>query len=189
MLSVSISGTPDRPVDWLSLVGTLFDPTRTIVPLDALFPEGLTSEQRTEQNASMMSASQLSATAAALKRLGEPVEPRLRVVGVDEAGPSAGVLREGDAIRRADDEPVTGLEELREVLGRAAPGRAVRLEIMRDDAIEQVDVEPETGADGTRLLGVTVTEDYSSPSTSSWNSTRSVGRARAWSSRSRSTIS
>ena len=33
VLSVTVQGTPEDPVSWLALSGTLFDPTRTAVPL------------------------------------------------------------------------------------------------------------------------------------------------------------
>ena len=163
VLSVSINGTPDRPADWLSVVGTLFDPTRTAVSLSSLYPEGLTAEERAEQNAAMMKASQAAATAAALRRLGEPVDERLSVAGVATDGPADGKLRAGDVIRTADGVEVGGLSELREIVGSAQQGRAVRLGIERDGAEQEQSVVPETADDGSRLLGITVGEEFSFP--------------------------
>lgn len=163
ILSVSITGTPDSPVDWLSLAGTLFDPTRSIVPLDSLYPKGVSAEDRDKQNEAMMLASQQSAIAAALKQHGDPVGEHLRVAGVSADGPAEGELRTDDLIRDADGAKISRLDDLKKVIAAAAPGDAIRLGIERSGERIERSVVPETAADGTRLLGITVSEEYSFP--------------------------
>ncbi|MBN9613063.1 MAG: PDZ domain-containing protein, partial [Actinobacteria bacterium] len=163
VLSVSIDGTPDRPVDWISLVGTFLDPTRSAVPLSSLYPEGLSAEERTKQNAAMMRSSQQSATAAALRRLGEPVGEKVRIAGVSSDGPSAGKLQEGEVILSAEGKKVTSLADLRDAVSRVPDGDPIRLGVDRDGKETEVSVVPETASNGTRLLGVTVSEEFTFP--------------------------
>lgn len=163
VLSVSIDGTPDRPVDWISLLGTLFDQTRSAVPLSSLYPEGLSAEERSRQNAAMMLASQQSATAAALRRLGEPVGEKVRIAGVSADGPSEGKLKANEVIRSVEGAEVTSLAALRAAVAKVPEGDPVRLGVERGGRETEVSVTPQTRSDGTRLLGVTVNEEFTFP--------------------------
>ncbi len=163
VLSVTISGTPDRPADWLGVAGALLDPTRAVVPLADLFPDGVTADDRAEQNAAMMRASQQAATAAALNRAGVPVAEKLSVAEVVADGPAAGKLEAGDVIRSADGKEVSGLAELRRLLSGVPEGGSARIGFERKGETREADITPETAADGTRLLGITVNEEFSFP--------------------------
>lgn len=160
ILSVSISGTPERPVDWLTIAGALFDPTRSIVPVSSVFPEGMTSEERTKRNAAMMEASQNAATVAALEALDRPVDVTLEVAEVVANGPAAGRLEVGDVILRANGVEVADLPELREVIGAVPQGDAVSLVIERDGDRRQVSLTPTTASDGSRVIGISVRESF-----------------------------
>lgn len=164
VLSVTVSGTPEQPSSWLSLAGALLDPTRAVVPLSQLYPEGLTGDERAERNEALMRGSQLAAVAAALERLGEPVAATLHVAGVRAEGPADGVLREGDAILSVDGALVTSTAELRERVAARGAGRPVLLEIEREGEAREVEVVPEAGERGERpLLGVLVTTEFEFP--------------------------
>ncbi|MCB1274407.1 MAG: PDZ domain-containing protein [Leucobacter sp.] len=163
VLSVTVQGTPEDPVSWLALSGTLFDPTRTAVPLGELFPDGMTAEERAAQGAEMMRVSQISATAAALGEAGYPVTERLRVVSVQGGGPADGELRAGDTIVQANGADVHDFAGLQAAIRDAAPGAAIVLGIERRGRELEARIVPKTLDDGTRRLGVGVGPDFSFP--------------------------
>lgn len=164
VLSVTISGSPDRPLAWLALTRTWFDPTQSVVPLSALFPEGVTAEERAAANAQLMETSQLQATAAALGQLGQPLAGEVRIVSVAEGGPASGILKQGDTILAADDRSIGGLGELQTALAEAGSGGQVTLDIARDGDDLRVVVSPQArGSDPQPLLGVTVTTELEIP--------------------------
>ena len=161
VLSVTVSGTPDRPSSWLSLLGTVLDPTREVVPLESIYPAGSSSEDRRERNAALMEASQVSATAAALREVGEDVTATVRVLTVTEGGPADGVLVEGDAVLTADGQQVSGVSQLRAVLAEHGAETPVVLGIERDEQAMEVTVRPvadEAGDPALRIVASTELE-------------------------------
>jgi len=163
VLSVSIVGSPESPISWVQLLGALLDPTRTIVPIGQLYPEGVTTDDRVAAGAAMMQSSQHRAVAAALRELGEPVDTRLRIVSVVPDGPSDGALREGDVLLAVDGEPIATMEQLRGILA-ADPGAPLALLVSRDGTQLEVGVEPVAPDPGAApLLGVTIATEYDFP--------------------------
>lgn len=164
ILSVTISGSPDRPLAWLALARTWFDPTQSVVPLTALYPEGITAEDRAAANAQLMETSKLQATAAALGQLGRPLSGEVQVMSVIEGGPAAGILEQGDTILAAGDRSVGGLGELQAALNDAGSGGELALDIDRKGEDLRVVVSPQAnGTDPQPLLGVTVTTEVEIP--------------------------
>ncbi len=68
------------------------DSSRAVVPLDSVFPEGVTTEQRDERNATLMVDSQHEATAAALNELGYDTGAEVVVVDAVADSPADGTL-------------------------------------------------------------------------------------------------
>ncbi len=160
VLSVTVSGSPDRPLSWLELARSWFDPTRAIVPMSSFYPEGVTADERAAANEVLMAQSKVQATAAALGQLGEPVDGDLRVVSVLTGGPAAGILEDGDIILSADAQAVHGLGDLQAALTAAGPGSEVVLQIDRAGEQRGVAVTPQLlGNDAQPRLGVTVTTE------------------------------
>ena len=74
LLTVQVAGNRERTPSWFELARAWFDPSKAVLPIDAVFPEGQTTEERNEESAAMMVDSQNEATAAALTELGYDVE-------------------------------------------------------------------------------------------------------------------
>lgn len=164
ILSVTISGSPDRPLSWLALARTWFDPTQSISPLADFYPEGVTAEERAAANEALMEQSEVQATAAALAHLGQKVDGTVRVASVAEGGPSAGLLQQGDAILTVGAKPIGGLGELQDALLAVGSGGEAQLGIERDGARLGVTVRPQAvGADPQPLLGVGVSTELDFP--------------------------
>lgn len=153
LLTVTMVGTPQKPNSWLSLLPAVLDPNQELVPMEQIYPAGVTVKQRDEANAALMTSSQDLATVAALDALGTHVPGELVVSQVVDGGPSEGILRAGDVIRSVDGRAVERLAELRAGLGKA--GEPVTLVVDRGGEKKTVQVTPETGESGsTPLLGI-----------------------------------
>lgn len=164
LLTVSISGSPEDPASWLSLVPALLDPSQRIAPRTDFYPEGVSDEDREVQNTVLMDASQTQAAAAAFRALGKPVGIVLGIGGVSENGPSEGLLEEGDRIVSVSGEPVADFSELRAGIVAAGAGESIGLGIERDGEPMTVDVVPRIpeGADEP-MIGAVITTDYDLP--------------------------
>ncbi|QEV99658.1 PDZ domain-containing protein [Microbacterium caowuchunii] len=165
LLTVQVVGSPERRLSWVDVALAWFDPTKAVVPMEQIYPTGQSSEQRTQQNATLMVDSQQDATAAALHYLGYDVDPRLEVSIVAEESAAAGVLEPGDVILEVEGEPVTRLSALRETINAGA-GAPVSFLVERDGRQETVSVTPDEGtgdAAGTWQVGISVTTVYDFP--------------------------
>lgn len=165
LLTVQVVGNRERTPSWFELALAWFDPTKAVLPIDAVFPEGTTTEQRNSESAAMMIDSQQEATAAALTELGYDVGATLTVHSFVEGSAAEGVLEEGDAILSANGTPVTDASALREIVN-AGGGDPIELRIERDGEAMTVSVTPkETEVDGESvlLLGVTLMTQYDFP--------------------------
>ncbi|MGK3952508.1 PDZ domain-containing protein [Microbacterium sp. I2] len=165
LLTVQVQGNRERTPSWFELAMAWFDPSKAVLPIDAVFPEGQTTEQRNEQSAAMMIDSQAEATAAALVELGYDVDGRLSVHSLTEASPAEGILEEGDIILGADGESIADVDELREIID-AGDGAPVELLIERDGEEETVEVAPEESTiegETAWRIGVSLTTDYDFP--------------------------
>lgn len=164
VLSVSISGTPERPASWLKLGISLFNPAHTIVPLTTVFPEGVTSEERAELNEALMESSQTQAVAAVLGLLGEPISGELRIAAIGDGGPADGVLQVDDRIVTAGGKSVEAIGDLRAVLAEAGAGSTVTLGIERGGRSLEVAVQPvASGAEAAPVIGVSVVTEFEFP--------------------------
>ncbi|MFB8148020.1 PDZ domain-containing protein [Microbacterium sp. NPDC056003] len=165
LLTVQVVGNRERTPSWFELALAWFDPSKAVLPLDAVFPEGTTTEDRNAESAQMMVDSQQEATAAALTELGYDVGARISVHSILEDSAAEGVLEEEDVIVAADGEPATDAAALRKIVNDAG-GAPVELLIDRDGEEQTVSITPkETEVDGetTLLLGVNLITDYDFP--------------------------
>ncbi|KRB35717.1 PDZ domain-containing protein [Microbacterium sp. Root180] len=165
LLTVQVVGNRERTPSWFELAMAWFDPTKAVLPIDVIFPDGETTEERNSESAAMMVDSQQEATAAALTELGYDVGGTLTVHSLVEDSAAVGVLVEGDAILAANGTPVTDAAALREIVN-AGGGEPIELLIERDGEQTTVSITPkEVEVDGepTLLLGVTLMTAYDFP--------------------------
>ena len=136
------------------VMGMWADPDQRVVPIEAVFPPGLSQDDVKERNALMFSDSEANATASALRQLGLPIE--VTVALVSEGGAAEGVLEEGDVLRAIDGEEVDRPETLQRTVAGHAPGDRVTLDVVRDGREESIEVELGEHPDGdsTAFLGI-----------------------------------
>lgn len=162
LTTVQVVGNRERTPSWFELALAWMDPSRAVVPLDSVFPEGVTTEQRDERNATLMVDSQHEATAAALNELGYDTGAEVAVVEVVKDAPAEGALEPDDVITAIDGTAVTSAPQLREEIQKAG-GDPISFTVLRDGAEQSVEVTPEKTVEGdttTWLIGVTLRTDY-----------------------------
>lgn len=165
LTTVQVVGNRQRTPSWFELTLAWSDASRAVVPIDAVFPEGVTTEERDERNAVLMVDSQHEATAAALGELGYDTGARVQIVSAVPDSPSDGVLQADDVITAANGTTVTSAAELRGIIQEGA-GASVALTVLRSGEERQVEIVPElTTTDGvdTWLIGVTLMTSYDFP--------------------------
>lgn len=165
LTTVQVVGNRERTPSWFELALAWTDPSKAVVPLDSVFPEGVTTEQRDERNAMLMVDSQHEATAAALNEIGYDTGAKVVVVEALEGTPAAGLLEPDDVITAIDGTAVTSATKLREAI-QDAEGAEVELTVLRDGEEHTVAVTPEKRTDGgatTWVIGITLRTDYDFP--------------------------
>jgi PDZ domain-containing protein len=166
LLTVQVVGNRERTPSWFELALAWMNSSRAVVPIDAVFPEGVTSEDRDERNAALMVDSQHEATAAALNELDYDTGAEVKVVDAVEGSPADGVLEENDVITEIDGVNVTSAAELRAAI-QEREGDPVELTVLREGDQEMgVEIAPEldtTDGVDTWLIGITLTTEYDFP--------------------------
>jgi PDZ domain-containing protein len=155
LLTVYVDGSRERSLTWLEVAQAWFDPSRTVLPIDAVYPDGQTDEEADQQSAADMSNSQQDAVAAALTELGIDYASVLVISGVVDDAPATGLLEADDEVLTADGTAVENVEELRAVLEDAGVGANVVLGVVRDGVELDVTVVPiASSTDGSPVIGV-----------------------------------
>lgn len=166
LTTVQVVGNRERTPTWFELALAWFDSSRAVVPIDSVFPEGVTNEQRDERNAALMIDSQHEATAAALIELGYDVGAQVEVVSVLKDAPAKGKLRTGDRILAIDGVHMSSATMLRERIQKAK-GDEVALSVLRDGRTTVIRIAPEQVKEASGatvwLVGVALATDYDFP--------------------------
>ncbi|MGN6326815.1 YlbL family protein [Pseudolysinimonas sp.] len=164
MLTVYVDGTPQSPVDWIGVATSWFDPTRSVVPLDEVYPPGITDDQANQQDKVEMSTSQQDATAAALTALGRDYTTTVVVAAVQKGSAAAGVLKPGDELVSVGGAPVTDLAQLQSAIRDHGTTAPLALVVKRDGADVPVEVTPRVSADsGKPAIGIYTGARYTFP--------------------------
>lgn len=166
LLTVQVVGNRDRTPSWFELAMAWFDPSRAVLPIDAIFPIGQSTDQRNQESAAMMVDSQKEATAAALTQLGYPITADLAVHSLVNGSAATGILQTGDIIRSANGHKVTDATALRQIVN-AGNGAPLSIDITRNGVAQTVSVTPKEATDSNGqqlwLIGVTLVNDYVFP--------------------------
>jgi len=162
LLTVSVHGRPGATPGWLDVIAAWFDPTRSAIPVEEVFPPGVTKEDRDAQNTAAMVNSQQDAIAAALVELGYEFPRDVTITGILEGGPAAGVLETGDVVDRVDGEAVRSIEELREAIARHGTETPAAVDVVRAGAPLTVEITP-VDSGGVTVIGVGVQMHYEFP--------------------------
>lgn len=98
LLTVSVVGNETQRPNWTEIVGAWFDPSKAVIPVEAIYPPGVSNKQVDQQNTIDMQQSQKSAVTAAMAHEGYTVGTAISVSAVEKSSPAAGKLDKGDTI-------------------------------------------------------------------------------------------
>ncbi|MGV8913232.1 MAG: PDZ domain-containing protein [Rhodoglobus sp.] len=165
MLTVNVRGNRDSPLSWFEVGAAYFDRSRAIVPVDAIFPIGVTAEESAEAGRIQMESSQQEAIAAALSDLDYEFDATLTVAETSADGPSDGVLQAGDIIRTVNGEAFADVAGLRDEIAANGITTAATVVFDRDGEEQTVEITPimTEGDDPVAVIGVIVGSAYNFP--------------------------
>jgi PDZ domain-containing protein len=165
MLTVSVRGTPEQRPSWAEVLTAWPDATRAVIPIDEVYPPNVSTEQRDEQNATLMVDSQQEAVAAALTQQGIDFGTELTVAGADADGPAGGVLEEGDVLLSVNGAAADDIDELRAALASNGAGTPAAVGVRHADGTEEtIEITPQISEQtDAPAIGISVGVTYSFP--------------------------
>lgn len=165
LLTVSSIGDRASLPNWFDVVTAWFDPSKAVLPLDAVYPPGYTVEQSNEDGRIQMANSQKDAVAAALTNLGYHLPRTVTVGGLSDGSPSAGVLEPGDVLLTVDGKTFDDVESLRAVIAASGAGKPLSIELTRNGEPMTVTVTPQLSNDKppVPIVGIYPSIDYTFP--------------------------
>lgn len=162
MTTVEVYGGPGRTLRLPEVLKAWVSRSEAVLPQDEVFPPGQTEQQAETQNATEMSDSQETATAAGLRAAGLTVPETITVTQVLEGAPAASVLRSGDVVTGLDGRPTTDSGTLRARVQALPKGARVALQLRRSD--RQLTVTTTTTSDqGRTVLGIGLDPSFRFP--------------------------
>ncbi|MEJ5919258.1 YlbL family protein [Corynebacterium sp. H78] len=123
-------------------IGLWLKEDTTVVPIESVFPPGVSEEEIQEKNDLMFTDSEANATAAALAELGLPTKVSVAMIMKDSA--AEGVLKEGDILHRVGEEAVQRPESVKAAVAAMKPGDDVDLIVERVNEQGKSVLEPVT---------------------------------------------
>lgn len=165
LLTVTVSGGPQSLPNWFEVASAWLDPSKAVLPLDAVYPPNYSVEQSEKDSRIMMANSQKDAIAAALAELGYDL-PRVVTVGaLTENSASKGILEPGDVVVSVNGMSVSGVESMREVIAKSGAGKPIPMEIVRNSEPMTVSVTPRLSDEDppAPVVGVFPSIEYTFP--------------------------
>lgn len=159
--TVRVDGGPGNETSIVDYVTARLSPDATILPLEQVFPPGVSRTEIREENEAEMVGSQQDAAAAALRALGYEVRETVTVAGVADESAFADLLQEGDVVTAVGGVSTDGADAIREQVAAVEVGEEISVTVLRDGA--EVTVEaPTIDAGGRPVLGIFLSREFDS---------------------------
>ena len=165
MLTVSIVGDREQPLNWFEAATAWLDPSKAVVPVDAIYPVGVTVEQSSEESRIQMETSQQEAIAAAFAELDYDFTSTLTVAGFTDVSAAKGILEEGDQVLTINGETFRYVSQMRQVLAKNGVDKPIEMTVLRDGEEKTLEITPVLSAEATPapVIGVLLTSAYKFP--------------------------
>jgi Lon-like protease len=168
LLTVSVVGNQDQRPNWAEIVGAWLDPSKAVIPVEAIYPSGVSNKQVDEQNTIDMEQSQKSAVTAALAHEGFHVGTAISVSTVAKGSPADGKLEKGDVIRSINGVDLRENSDVDSVRALVAKNKGKTATVVYSkagsSALATAKITP-VQQSGTWLLGIGATVAYTFPFT------------------------
>jgi Lon-like protease len=167
LLTVSVVGSREQPLNWIDVATAWFDQRKAVVPIEAIYPVGVTQKQSDAESAAEMSSSQREAIAAAERELGYDVPGVVGVDSVLKGSAAAGLLKADDQLVSVNGTPLDSASALRQAIQDNGTGKPIEFGIRRGGVESTVSITPKLGdaGDGTKvpLIGIITNVSYDYP--------------------------
>lgn len=165
MLTVNLVGNRDQMPSWLDVAQALVDPSKAVLPIDAVYPTGVTVKQSDSQSTVEMQNSQRDAIAAALSQLGYSLPTVVTIGGLTIDSPAKDILETGDTVVSVNGETATSVAGLRAIIAKTGAGKPVSIVILRGGVQRAVTVTPQLSTDPTPvpIVGIYPAISYDFP--------------------------
>lgn len=162
MTTVSVQGSPGYDIPLAGVMAAWFDRDRSIVPVEALYPDDTDAEDNSLMNTVEMNGSQQEAIAAALAKQGVSYSTTTIVAGVRSDGGAANHLKPGDVLLEVNGQKVENVAEAGETIGSTPRGEKVKVTVRRDGKEKSFALTPRY--EGERaLLGIVLARGFEFP--------------------------
>lgn len=162
MTTVSVQGSPGYDIPLAGVMSAWFDRDRSIMPVEALYPDDTDAEDNSLMNTVEMNGSQQEAIAAALAKQGIPYSTTTIVAGVRSDGAAANRLEPGDVVLTVNGQQVTDVASAGEAIGRTPRGQKVNVAVRRKGEEKSVALTPRY--EGERaLVGIVLSRGFEFP--------------------------
>ena len=167
MLTVNLRGQPEDLPNWVEVALAQIDQTRAVVPVEEIFPPGVTAQDSAQQSRVDMENSQKEAIAAALTYLGNEFGSTLTVAETIADTPADGVLLAGDVIVSVNGEPAVDVTGLRASIATNGVSKPADVLIVRDgvEMTKRINPELSEGSEPVAVIGVIIESAYDFPFT------------------------
>ena len=163
LLTVQIAGNREQTPSWMEIFSAWMDPSKSVLPIDQVFPANQTTEESTAESTAMMEQSQQEAIAVALKNLGYEVPVELYVSEVTKDSPSSGQIVAADFVKKVNGVPVTTIEELRKNVNEFDGKTPLKIELTRKGETKIFSISPKKDETGAYRIGILVGYKYDFP--------------------------
>lgn len=166
MLTVSILGDRENPRNWLEVATAWLDPSSAVVPVDEVYPVGVSTDESAEASRIQMEVSQQEAIAAALDRLDYDFTSTITIAGVVEDGVSDGSLEAGDVVESLNGETFRFVSQLRDAVIANGADSPLSITVTRAGEELTFDLTPQlvtNGTETTPAIGVYLGSEYTFP--------------------------
>ena len=165
MLTVSFVGNREQPLSWFETAAAWLDPSKAVVPVDSVYPDGRTQQQSSKESRVEMEVSQQEAVAAALSELDYKFSSKLTIEGVDENGAAGDSLKQGDVVVSVNGKKFTYVSQLRAELADNGIDKEATVIVRRDGKNRTFELTPQmsSGERPAPILGVLVAAEYKFP--------------------------
>lgn len=162
MTTVSVQGSPGYDIPLAGVMSAWFDRDRSIMPVEALYPDDTDAEDNSLMNTVEMNGSQQEAIAAALAKQGISYSTTTIVAGVRSDGAAANRLEPGDVVLTVNGQQVTDVASAGEAIGRTPRGQKVNVTVRRKGEENSFALTPRY--EGERaLVGIVLSRGFEFP--------------------------
>jgi PDZ domain-containing protein len=161
-LTVQTRGKPAFPTTWVEVFLAMLDNEKVVVPMESVYPQGVTQEEENKITTQMMLDSQRDAIAVALKAQGYKFTSYPAVDSLRKKSPADGVLKVDDKIISVDGKPTELYEDISGAV-KASGGKSLEFNIERAGKELSLSLKPVKETDGEYRIGIYVGYRYDFP--------------------------